>query len=309
MFLGFFAYMIVSKINPSYFRAFAKEFYFSGFLLLLLTYLIGDITKGSIRWIDIGFFRFQPSEILKPFLIIFFADRFSKQAVNKKTFLLNLFYFALFAIIVFKQPDFGNVIVYFSIFFSMLLFAKIKTSQILIFIMTIIFSLPLVFLFLKPYQKDRLFSFFNPSKDPKGVAYHQIQSVITVGNGGLIGKGIGRGSQTHLLFLPEKQTDFIFASYSEEFGFVGSMLLILIYFTLNLKILNLVTKTKEQFDRLFLIGVYAYIFFQSTIHIGMNLGILPVTGVTLPLFSYGGSSIVSVLFTLGMVAYYEKNLV
>ncbi len=191
----------------------------------------------------------------------------------------------------------------------MLIFAKIKTKQILKFALAIVLSLPIIFSLLKTYQKDRLLSFLNPSADPQGTAYHQIQSVITVGSGGLAGRGIGRGSQTHLLFLPEKQTDFICASFSEEFGCIGAMLLISLYFTLNLKLLTLVAKTKEQFDRLFLIGVFAYIFFQSTVHIGMNLGIMPVTGVTLPLFSYGGSSIVSVLFTLGMVAYYEKNLV
>jgi rod shape determining protein RodA len=307
--VGFLAYFIVSRINPSYFQAFSREFYLASFILLLITYFWGNLVKGSVRWIDFGFFRFQPSEIIKPFLIIYFADRFSKQVVEKKMFITNLIFFLALAGIIFKQPDLGNVIVYSSIYFSMLLFSKIKMRQVVIFIGSIVVITPIFFSLLKPYQISRLTSFANPELDPQGTAYHQIQSVVTVGSGGLTGRGIGKGTQTHLLFLPEKQTDFIFASYSEEFGFIGNMLLLLCYFTLFIKILNLVARSKNGFDRLFLIGVFAYIFFQSMIHIGMNIGILPVTGVTLPLFSAGGSSIASVLFTLGMVAYYEKNLV
>jgi rod shape determining protein RodA len=307
--LGFIAYFIVSRINPSYFQAFSREFYLISFVLLVITYFWGSISKGSVRWIDFGFFRFQPSEIIKPFLIIYFADRFSKQAVDRKMFTINLLFFLALAGIIFKQPDLGNVIVYSSIFFSMLLFSKIKLKQVMIFIVAVAVVTPIFFSLLKPYQIGRLTSFINPSLDPQGTAYHQIQSVVTVGSGGLTGRGIGKGTQTHLLFLPEKQTDFIFASFSEEFGFIGDMLLLLCYFTIFLKILGLVARSKTQFSRLFLIGVIAYIFFQSMIHIGMNIGILPVTGVTLPLFSAGGSSIASVLFTLGMVAYYERNLI
>lgn len=307
--IGFIAYFIVSRINPSYFQAFSKEFYFASFVLLVITYFVGNVIKGSVRWIDFGFIQFQPSEIIKPFLIIFFADRFAKQKVTKQTLIANLFFFVALVAIIFKQPDLGNVIVYSSIFFSMLLFSKIRLRQVAIFLFAVVLLVPIFFAFLKPYQKDRLTSFLNPSADPEGKAYHQIQSVVTVGSGRLTGRGIGKGTQTHLLFLPEKQTDFIFASYSEEFGFIGNMLLLLCYFTIFIKLLNLIAKTKEQFERLFLVGVFAYIFFQSMIHIGMNIGMLPVTGVTLPLFSSGGSSIASVLFTLGMVAYYEKNLV
>jgi rod shape determining protein RodA len=307
--LGFIAYFVVSRINPSYFQAFSREFYFASFILLVATYLCGSVVKGSVRWIDFGFFRFQPSEIIKPFLIIYFADRFSKQIVERKMFIINLIYFLAIAGVIFKQPDLGNVIVYSAIYFSMLLFSKIKLKQVMIFVIAVAVVTPIFFALLKPYQVARLTSFLDPSLDPQGAAYHQIQSVITVGSGGLTGRGIGKGTQTHLLFLPEKQTDFIFASYSEEFGFIGNMLLLLCYFALFIKILNLVARSKTGFDRLFLIGVFAYIFFQSMIHIGMNIGLLPVTGVTLPLFSAGGSSIVSVLFTLGMVAYYERNLI
>lgn len=307
--LGFVAYFVASRINPSYFQAFSKEFYFGGVILLVITFFVGNITKGSVRWIDFGFFQFQPSEIIKPFMIIFFADRFSKQKVNRKMFTVNLVFFLALVGLIFKQPDLGNVIVYSGIFFLMLIFGKITSRQILTFLLVSAIFFPILFSLLKPYQRDRLTSFLNPGIDPQGTAYHQIQSIVTVGSGGLTGRGIGRGTQTHLLFLPEKQTDFIFASFSEEFGFVGAMLLLLCYFTIFIKLLSLIAKSKTQFERLFLVGVFAYIFFQSMIHIGMNVGLLPVTGVTLPLFSAGGSSIASVLFTLGMVAYYERSLI
>jgi rod shape determining protein RodA len=270
---------------------------------------VGVVVKGSIRWIDFGFVRFQPSEIVKPFLIIFFADRFCQERVNLKSFLFNIFLFIILAGLVFKQPDLGNAIIYSSIFFLMLIFSKVQLGHLLIFIGIILVALPMIFVLLKPYQKARLTSFLDPSLDPQGTAYHQIQSVITVGSGQLVGRGIGKGTQTHLLFLPEKETDFVFASYSEEFGFVGDFILISCYFLIFTKLLLLIPKAKSDFGKFFLIGVFGYLFSQSMIHISMNIGILPVTGVTLPLFSYGGSSITSVLMTLGMVAFYEKNKV
>lgn len=309
VFLGFFVFFVVSKINPSYFKAFSRGFYIISILLLFLTFAIGIVVKGSIRWIDLGVLQFQPSEIVKPFLIIFFADRLARQNFSLKNFAIDLLFFFCLAGLVFKQPDLGNFIVYSSIFFLMLIFSKVQVSHLISFFLILVFSSPILFLFLKPYQKDRIFAFAKPENDPRGISYHQIQSVVTVGSGGFLGRGIGKGTQTHLLFLPEKQTDFIFASFSEEFGFAGNLVLLLCFFLLFLKILNLIKKTKNDFDRLFLIGVFAYFFTQSMIHIGMNIGVLPVTGVTLPLFSAGGSSITSVLFTLGMVAYYEKNLI
>ncbi len=307
--LGFAIYYIVSRINPSYYQAFAKEFYILSVILLFVTFAIGIVIKGSVRWVDFGFVQFQPSEIIKPFLIIFFADRFCHQKNTFKSFIFDIFLFALLAGLVFKQPDFGNFIVYSAIFFLMLAFSKAKIGHLLILLGFVLVFLPLIFSFLKPYQKARLTSFINPQSDPQGNAYHQIQSVITVGSGQFLGQGIGRGTQTHLLFLPEKQTDFIFASYSEEFGFVGDIILLTCYFLLFYKLLYLISVSKTDFNKFFLIGVFGYLFSQSMIHIGMNIGVLPVTGVTLPLFSYGGSSITSVLITLGLVAFYEKDSV
>lgn len=308
IFAGFVIYILISKINPSYFQAFAREFYLVSVIFLFITFIVGVVVKGSIRWIDFGFVRFQPSEIVKPFLIIFFADRFSAARVDLKSFLLNIFLFLILAGLVFKQPDLGNTIIYSSIFFLMLIFSRVRLGHLLIFLGTILVMLPIIFLLLKPYQKARLTSFLDPSLDPKGTAYHQIQSVITVGSGQLTGRGIGRGTQTHLMFLPEKETDFVFASFSEEFGFAGDFVLISCYFLIFTKLLLLISSAKSDFGKFFLIGVFGYLFSQSMIHVGMNIGLMPVTGVTLPLFSYGGSSITSVLMTLGMVAFYEKSL-
>lgn len=307
--LGFAVFFIVSKINPSYFKAFSREFYIVSIFLLFLTFAIGTFVKGSVRWIDLGVFQFQPSEIVKPFLIIFFADRLARQNFSLKNFSIDILLFFFLAGLVFKQPDLGNFVVYSAIFFLMIVFSKVKGAHLASFFLILLLSTPILFLFLKPYQKDRIFGFTKPENDPIGISYHQIQSVITTGSGGFLGRGIGKGTQTHLFFLPEKQTDFVFASFSEEFGFLGDTVLLVCYFLLFLKIVNLIGKTKNDFARLFLIGVFGYIFTQSMIHVGMNIGILPVTGVTLPLFSAGGSSITSVLFTLGMVAFYEKNLI
>lgn len=307
--LGFLIYFLISKIHPSYFKAFSREFYIISAILLFLIFIVGIVVKGSVRWIDLGFFQFQPSEIVKPFLIIFFADRLARQNFSLKNFVIDVLLFFLLAGLVFKQPDLGNFIVYSSIFCLMLIFSRVQLTHLIVFFLIIFLSLPILFLFLKPYQKARIFAFASPENDPQGISYHQIQAVITSGSGGFFGRGIGKGTQTHLLFLPEKQTDFIFASFSEEFGFVGDFVILLCYFLLFFKIISLIGKTKRDFDRLFLVGVFSYLFSQSMIHMGMNIGILPVTGVTLPLFSAGGSSITSVLFTLGMVAFYEKNLI
>ncbi len=308
--LGFGIYYLVSRIHPEYFRYFSRSFYIISFILLLITFLVGVLIKGSIRWINIpGIGQFQPSEIIKPLFIVFFADRFSKKNLNLNKIVLNIFLFSLLAGLVFKQPDLGNFIVYSAIFLFILFFSKAKKSYLTLIIFIGITAFPLVFLSLKPYQKSRLTSFLHPERDPQGTAYHQIQSVVAVGSGGLFGRGIGRGTQTHLYFLPEEHTDFIFAAYSEEFGLVGDLALLICYFYLFLKLIFLISRSKQEFEKLLLIGIFAYLYSQSIIHICMNIGLLPVTGITLPLFSAGGSSITSVLFTLGLVAFFERNLV
>lgn len=307
--LGFIIYFLVAKIHPSYFQYFSKLFYVASVLILALTLIAGVIVRGSVRWIDLGIVRFQPSEIVKPFLIVFFANELSHLQNNLKFFLREVIFFAIMAILIFKQPDFGNFLVYSLIFATMIFFSRIKTSYVVLFFAVVLLIIPVTSLFLRQYQRDRIAAFLNPGFDPQGISYHQIQSIISVGSGGLTGQGIGRGTQTHLLFLPEKETDFVFASFAEEFGFVGSFVLLSGYFFLFFKLIRLMSGARREFDRLLLVGVFGYLFFQTFIHVGMNIGILPVTGITLPLFSAGGSSITSVLFTLGLVAFYERGVV
>jgi len=160
---------------------------------------------------------------------------------------------------------------------------------------------PFGFMILKDYQKERIKHFLNPFADPLGAGYNIIQSIITVGSGGLFGKGFGAGTQSHLAFLPERHTDFIFASFAEEFGFLGSLLVVLLYFFLLQKILKIAKTSRDDFGSYLSYGILFIISFQTFVNIGMNIGILPITGVTLPLFSYGGSSLISTMICLGLI--------
>lgn len=307
--LGFIIYFVVRKINPEYFRFFAAFFYVGSILLLASTLIFGILVKGSIRWIEFGSIRFQPSEVVKPFIIIFFANNFARAKNSWLWFLKQIGLFFLVFILIFKQPDLGNAVVFFFIFFLILFFSRFPLKRTIIVVLLVIFLAPVGFWSLKSYQKARLTSFLNPQGDPQGTAYHQIQSKIAVGSGGLKGRGIGLGKQTRLKFLPEKETDFIFASFAEQFGFFGCLLLVSCYLFLFMKILFLMSVVRDNFSLLLLVGVFAYLSSQTFIHIGMNLAILPVTGLTLPLVSTGGSSVISVFFTLGQVAFFERNLV
>jgi len=299
---SFFLFFIFSNLNYRILEKFAPFFYIVSLLMLLLTFIIGKTVKGSLRWIKIGSLNFQSSEIIKPFLILFFSSFASNVNFFKiKKIILFLFLFILPDFLIFKQPDFGSSLVIFSVWLIILWSASAKKTYILLGLALLV---PLSFLFwhlLHSYQQQRIISFLHPQLDPLGAGYHLLQAKITVGSGQLLGQGIGKGIQNQLKFLPERQTDFIFSSFSEELGFLGASLLLFCYFFLLKRILFFVEKSTSLFAGLFCLGVFAMIFFQVFINIGMNLGIVPVTGITLPLFSFGGSSLVSVFISLGIV--------
>jgi rod shape determining protein RodA len=274
-----------------------------------LPILIGTASRGSVRWIPIGGYTIQPSEIVKPFFVLMSAYYWSKRKFNYK----NLFKFFIFFLpsffLIFRQPDLGSSLVMLTIFIGMILFSGISIKQIFPIILVCAILLPLSWFGLKDYQKTRAIHFINPYADPLGEGYNVIQSKIAVGSGGFWGKGFGKGTQSHLSFLPERHTDFIFASTSEEFGFIGDVLIISLYFIIFQRILYISRLVREKKHFFLCVGIFFYFFFQTAVNIGMNIGIMPITGITLPFLSYGGSSILVSMICLGMVqnVYRDSN--
>jgi rod shape determining protein RodA len=204
-------------------------------------------------------------------------------------------------LLILKQPDLGTAIILFLVFFSILLFVKIHWSSLLAMVIVGASTLPLVWRFLKEYQRKRIITFFNPDLDPLGAGYHLIQSKIAVGSGGILGKGFMKGTQCKLGFLPEQQTDFIFSVLGEEWGLIGSLILVLLYFSLIWWGLRIAVQAKDRFGAVISFGVVAMLFWHVFINIGMVLGLMPVVGIPLPLLSYGGSFLVSTLIGIGLL--------
>jgi rod shape determining protein RodA len=241
--------------------------------------------------------------------IVFFAKKIQEYNLQQfKSVVRLVILFIPIAYLIFKQPDLGNLIVYLTIFVSILVVAGIPWKYIIISVLSGGLFLPFFWFILHNYQKLRILSFINPYLDPSGAGYNALQAVISIGSGQLSGLGLGRGTQSRLLFLPEYHTDFIFASLGEELGFVGGSFVILFYILLIFWIIKIAYDCDDNFGRFLTIGVLMQFFIQVFINIGMNLGIMPITGITLPLVSYGGNSIVSTLIELGLIVSISKTL-
>lgn len=294
-------FFLFSQIDYQILAKFSRFFYLFACALLVVTFLFGRATRGSIRWIEIGSLTFQPSEFIKPVLILFLAEFVAKKRSLKTS---NLLLFAalmsLPVVLVFIQPDLGSSLVLLIIGLSIAFAARTPLKAFIVILGVATVSLPLIFKFLKPYQQDRLRAFLNPYTDPLGSGYNVIQSMIAVGSGRLFGRGLGHGTQSQLRFLPERYSDFIFASLAEELGFMGAIIVLASYFILLFRLLLSVKKDLEPIGRFILIGVLSMLLFQVTVNIGMNLGLLPITGITLPLVSSGGSSLVTTMMSLGL---------
>jgi rod shape determining protein RodA len=203
--------------------------------------------------------------------------------------------------LILKQPDLGTAIILFLVFFSILFFVKVRWSTLLTFVLAGASALPLLWNFLKEYQKKRIITFFNPDLDPLGAGYHLIQSKIALGSGGIIGKGFMKGTQSKLGFLPEQQTDFIFSALGEEWGLIGALIVVGLYLAMILWGLRIAVESKDRFGAILVFGVVAMLFWHIFINIGMTLGMMPVVGIPLPLLSYGGSFLVSTLVGIGIL--------
>lgn len=299
---GLFLFFLVSQFDYRIFERFTLLLFLFSLFALFSTFLFGHLTRGSVRWIQVWGFTFQPSELVKPFLILIFASFVSSQKIfNLKSLILNLSLLFLPAFLIFRQPDLGSSLVVILVWGAIIFSSGVAWRWIVGGgILTATF-LPFIWQFLKDYQKERIYTFFRPFSDPLGAGYNMIQSIVAIGSGQLLGRGLGRGTQSHLRFLPERHTDFIFASLAEELGFLGAGLLILAYTLLLWRILRIGQSSSDSFGYLICIGAFALIFSQVFINIGMNLGLVPITGITLPLVSYGGSSQVATMISLGLV--------
>jgi rod shape determining protein RodA len=273
--------------------------------LLIILFFTGHIAKGAQSWFSIGGFSFQPSDLMKLILILVLAKYFSRRHVEiahwKHIFISGLYALIPFGLVL-LQPDFGSAMIIFLIWFGMTLVSGISKRHLLVVFLAGSIAFTGLWLFgFKEYQKERIINFLNPLVDIQGSGYNAYQSTIAVGSGELFGKGLGYGTQSRLLFLPEYQTDFIFAAFAEEWGFIGSFLILILYGLLLWRILANAYIGASNFEMLFGMGVAILIMSHLVINIGMNIGILPVTGITLPFMSYGGSHLIMEFSALGII--------
>ena len=302
----FFGLMIVlSFINIKYYFSLSILFYFFVLILLIAATFFGTTVSGSQRWISLYFINLQPSELMKIAIIIFLAryyHRVQPDAVNSiKKFIIPFVILIIPILLVLSQPDLGTSVLIALSGIAVIWLAGINIKYIIYSFLALVISFPFVISILKPYQKLRILTFINPDRDPLGAGYQIIQSKIAVGSGGLTGKGYLKGTQGYLDFLPEKHTDFIFTLFSEEFGFVGSVLLLLLYAFIIIRILIIGSNSRNYFGKFFCYGFAISIFFYISVNMLMVLGMLPIVGSPLPIMSYGGSSMLSMMMALGVV--------
>ncbi len=292
---------LLSRLDTRTFFSISTLLYIASILLLVVTMVIGRNIRGSVRWINLGFFNLQSSEIVKPFLAIFYASYLSK---GKMTKWIDLFKFLIFAfipvILIAAQPDLGSALTLICLPLVLLVFTGQLKKLLILGVIFIGLAIPLESKVLKPYQRQRFETFINPYQDPQGAGYNVIQATIAVGSGGLFGKGVKLGTQSHLNFLPERHTDFVFASFAEEFGLLGAAALFSAYFVIFRTCLSTARILKDNKATLLSLSVFTIFVFQTIVNVGMNLGVMPVTGITLPLFSYGGSSLLSFAILIGL---------
>jgi rod shape determining protein RodA len=300
IFISLLAFWFFSQIDFEIVSVFSKFFYIASIVLLLLTIVIGSVTRGTVRWIPIGAFHLQPAEIVRPFLLVFFANYLAKGEVTLKKALKALGLLALPVVLIFIQPSLSVSVLTIIGFFGVALASKFNKKYLLIGFAGLIVLLPLVWQILAPYQKQRITSFLEPGSDPLGAGYNSLQSTIAAGSGKIFGTGLGKGVQTQLAFLPEKQTDFIFASIGEELGFVGAGFVLLISFIILFRLTYYMERSVSPAGRAYISGFFLIYLIQVFIHVGMNMGMLPITGLPFPLLSAGGSSLLATMIGLGI---------
>ena len=303
--IGFGLLIISLFFNYHKLEKYAFFLYGGAVALLLFVLLLGPTISGSKRWITLGQISFQPSEVTKLILIIVLARLFFRRPWSEpinlwETLVLLIIIGAPFLLIL-KEPDLGTSLLITFIAASMILFVGIRWRPLAFMTGALLFFTPLVWNFLKEYQKQRITTFLHPDKDPLGAGYHILQSKIAVGSGQFAGKGFMASTQSHLHFLPEHHTDFAFSVLAEEWGFIGSLIVLLLFLAIMVWGLLIARSSRDKFGSMVAIGVVSMFFWQVCINIGMVTGLLPVVGVPLPFISYGGSSVISNMLALGLL--------
>ena len=297
--------LVISFINIKFWFSIGYLAYLLTIGLLFWTYFFGLKASGSQRWIDLYFINLQPSELMKIFIILCLAKYFHRIKLENVNSVYAIFTSLVIILLpmglVMIQPDLGTSVLISISGIAVLWFAGINHKYFIYTIIAFLISLPFIISFLQPYQKLRVLTFINPDRDPLGAGYQIIQSKIAVGSGGIFGKGFLKGTQSYLEFLPEKHTDFIFTLFSEEFGFVGSAFLLLIYAIIIYRIVAIGANSRSYFAKIFCYSFGAAIFVFITINMSMVLGLLPIVGSPLPIMSYGGSSMLATMIGFGIV--------
>ena len=303
--IGFATFFLMTTYNYLVLERFAYPVYFISIALLVLVLLVGKVASGSQRWLNLGLISFQPSEMAKISVLLVLAKFFSKKGGYREYRLRDLWQPFLIIMIPFvlilREPDLGTALLLMVVSFSVILFVKVHWRSLVILVVSALCVAPFIWLELKDYQRLRILSFLRPDMDPLGSGYHINQSKIAIGSGLFWGKGYLKGTQTRLHFLPEQHTDFAFSVLGEEWGFIGSVLLLLLYLFLILWGLNIAKNSKDKFGSILAICIVAAIFWEVVVNVGMVTGLLPVVGIPLVLFSYGGSALVSAMAALGLL--------
>lgn len=305
--LGWSIFFALTFLDYSFFKRVGILLYGLNVLALILVSVIGRVSYGAKRWLDLGFFKYQPSETMKIMLVIILAKILAKKNSSNGLGFVDLIIPAAITLLpvslIIKQPDLGTGLLLMAIFISMILFVRVKTSVLVFFLVGGMIAGPLVWTFgLKPYQKNRVLTFLTPGIDPRGAGYNSIQSRIAVGSGQIVGKGFRKGTQSQLEFLPERHTDFIFSVLSEEHGFVGSITTVSLLTILLFMCARIANHARDRFGVLIAVGAMSILFWHVTVNVGMVIGLLPIVGVPLPLLSYGGSIMITTMASMGIIS-------
>ena len=300
--VGLTAMIILAQIHPDNFRLFSPLLYFFVIILLVLTIFFG-VGKSADRWLDFYILRFQPSELMKLFVPLMIASFYSDKALppKLKNLAIAVIIIIVPALLIAKQPDLGTALLITSSGVIAIFLSGIKLAHIFLGTALVIGAIPLLWSFMYEYQKSRVLSFFSPNTDALGTGYHLAQSKISLGSGGLFGKGYMNGTQSQLDFLPENHTDFIFSAFGEEFGFIGVIILISLYVLVVLRGMSISIKATDNFSRILSATLILTIFLYVLVNVGMVVGILPIVGAPLPFMSYGGTSMLTVFAALGII--------
>src|SRR3989344_2034463 len=300
-------FFVASRIDWRFLRrsSVVVGLYTVSFVALLGLFIFSSAVKGAQSWFSLGLFAIQPVDLVKLVLVITLAKYFSRRHIeiaNYRHIIVSGVYALVMFGVVALQPDFGSAIIIFLIWFGMVLVSGLSLKHLAIVLGTGVATFVMLWFFVfAPYQKERVLTFVDPERDIRGAGYNPIQSMVAVGSGGVVGKGVGYGTQSRLEFLPEYETDFIFAAFAEEWGFIGALLLFIFFGIVIWRILVTAARGSTNFETFFGIGVAVLFMSHFIVNVGMNIGLLPVTGVTLPFMSYGGSHLVTEFLALGIL--------